>query len=136
MDSTKNHIKKSVYNKRRELARCLNGDRDVIINALQDSPKDQLTYQRASAEKCIQEKKFDVWDQVGLMNQMTHQKNMKQKRIEELTTYLNSLKAQEVVILGAGQLNAMSSNNEDESEQRLRAFINQIRQSSTKNQFR
>merc|ERR1711990_102942 len=126
MDSTKNHIKKSVYNKRRELARCLNGDRDVIINALQDSPKDQLTYQRASAEKCIQEKKFDVWDQVGLMNQMTHQKNMKQKRIEELTTYLNSLKAQEVVILGAGQLNAMSSNNEDESEQRLRGLSTKL----------
>jgi len=124
MDQTKNHIKKSVYNKRRELARCLNGDRDVIVNALQDSPKDQLTYQRASAEKCIQEKKLDVWDQVGIMNQMTHQKNMKQKRIEELTTHLNSLKAQEVVILGAGQFKSMS--NEDESEQRLRGLSTKL----------
>lgn len=91
---------------------------------MQDSPKDQLTYQRASAEKCIQEKKLDVWDQVGIMNQMTHQKNMKQKRIEELTTHLNSLKAQEVVILGAGQFKSMS--NEDESEQRLRGLSTKL----------
>merc|ERR1712241_518342 len=50
------HLRKDVKAKRIELARCLNGDQEVIISALHENESDQLTYQRSSADRCIEEK--------------------------------------------------------------------------------
>lgn len=112
-------LKNDVSTKRRELARCLNGDKEVIITALHDSPLDQLTYQRGTADKCIAEKNQDVFDQVKRLNSVRHKLNMKQQKIDELNLTLRNLKHQEKPA-------KMVCSTDDESEQRIRILSTKL----------
>jgi len=114
-------LQKSVKGQQVSLARyCLNGDRDVILNALHENPVDQLTYQRTTAERCLAEKNQDVFDQVKKLNMVKHQHNMAQQKISELELTLSKLKA-------AGESTSMKVNDPDTiSEQRLRILSTQL----------
>jgi len=118
-EARKSFLKDDISRKRRELARCLNGDREVIITALHDSPLDQLTYQRGTADKCIAEKNQDVFDQVKRLNAMRHKMNMKQQKIDELNLTLRNLKNQEKPIKTV-------CSTDDESEQRIRILSTKL----------
>lgn len=66
-------LRSKVRHQREVMAACLNGDREVINTALHETPLDQLTYQRTTAMKCIEEKNQDVFDQVKKLNALRHQ---------------------------------------------------------------
>lgn len=79
-----NELRQKVKQQRRTMASCLDGDRHVIQTALADQRLDVLTYNRATASKCIEEKNQDVFDQVKKLNSIQHQIRSHQKTINEL----------------------------------------------------
>lgn len=119
LETKKTQMKTDISHKRKELARCLNGDKEVIITALNDSPVDQLIYMRGTAEKCIVEKNQDVFDQVKKLNNLKHQINQKQQRMAELELSLSNLKRQE-------QPQKAITSTDDESEQRIRILSTRL----------
>lgn len=119
LESKKSRMKQDITQKRKELARCLNGDKEVIITALNDSPLDQLTYMRGTAEKCIIEKNQDVFDQVKKLNNLKHQIKDKYQKMAELELTLSNLKLQE-------QPQKAITSCDDESEQRIRILSTRL----------
>lgn len=123
----KNHNKVKTTNaeikqKRQIFENCINGDREVISSALSEAPLDSLTYRRSTADKCIIEKNQDVFDQVKKLNNLKHEMNMKQMKIDELKLTLTNLKRQEQ------SANAIPSAlvTDDESEQRVRVLSTRL----------
>lgn len=114
-------LREDVKAKREILANCLNGDREVIITALHESPNDQLTYQRSTADKCIEEKNQDVFDQVKKLNSIKHEQNLYRKRVNELELTLNNLKRQEHDLARTN-----SRTNDDTSDQRTRILSTRL----------
>jgi hypothetical protein len=132
IDIKRTFLKNDISKKRRDLAKCLNGDKEVIITALHGSPVDQLTYQRCTADKCIAEKNQDVYDQVKKINSLKHIMNQKQQKIDELNLTLKNLrhqenrKAQQSSVPNSNGQNSVSCSTDDESDQRIRILSTKL----------
>jgi len=87
-------LRAKVRHQREVMAACLNGDCEVINTALHETPLDQLTYQRTTAAKCIEEKNQDVFDQVKKLNALQHQTRSLQHKIVLLERTLKNKKEQ------------------------------------------
>jgi len=85
-----NELRHKVSQQRETMASCLDGDRTVIETALAEQRLDVLTYNRATASKCIAEKNQDVFDQVKKLNSVQHQIRGLQKTIDELELTLKN----------------------------------------------
>lgn len=95
-----NELRQKVRQQRETMASCLDGDRTVIERALAYSENgtlasyeqrlDILTYNRATASKCIEEKNQDVFDQVKKLNSIQHQIRSHQQTINELELTLKN----------------------------------------------
>jgi len=87
-----NDLRHKVKQYRECMASCLDGDRQVIQTALVAQRLDVLTYNRATASKCITEKNQDVFDQVKKLNSIQHQLRRHQNTINELELTLKHAK--------------------------------------------
>lgn len=85
-----NELRQKVRQQRETMASCLDGDRTVIETALASQRLDVLTYNRATASKCIEEKNQDVFDQVKKLNSIQHQIRCHQQIIDELELTLKN----------------------------------------------
>jgi len=85
-----NELRQKVRQQRETMASCLDGDRTVIETALAEQRLDVLTYNRATASKCIEEKNQDVFDQVKKLNSVQHQIRSHQQTINELELTLKN----------------------------------------------
>merc|ERR1711893_140043 len=112
------NLRHDVKEKRIELARCLNEDQEDIRTALHENESDQLTYQRSSAERCIEEKNQDVFDQVKKLNNLKHEQNQHKKKMKELELILFKLKR-------TSEIDSTSSK-DDISDQRCRLISTRL----------
>jgi hypothetical protein len=85
-----NELRQKVRQQRVTMASCLDGDTTVIETALASQRLDVLTYKRATASKCIEEKNQDVFDQVKKLNSIQHQIRCHQQTIDELELTLKN----------------------------------------------
>jgi len=85
-----------VRQQRETIAAEINGDQEVINTALHETPLDQLTYQRTTADKCIEEKNQDVFDQVKKLNSLKHQTRSLESKIVILERTLKNSKLQKL----------------------------------------
>merc|ERR1712139_59885 len=85
-------LRQKVRQQRETMASCLDGDRTVIETALASQRLDVLTYNRATASKCIEEKNQDVFDQVKKLNSVQHKIRSNRTQIKELELTLKNLK--------------------------------------------
>jgi len=91
-------LRSKVRNQREVIAAEINGDQEVINTALHETPLDQLTYQRTTADKCIEEKNQDVFDQVKKLNALKHQTRSLQHQIVLLEKTLKNSKVQNLKV--------------------------------------
>lgn len=92
------NLRSKVRHQREVMAACLNGDGEVINTALHETPLDQLTYQRTTADKCIEEKNQDVFDQVKKLNALKHQTRSLQHKIVLLERTLKNSRVQNLKV--------------------------------------